>query len=293
MKSINTLVEDIYTTLASGKAKIDSTNLAKVLGDRIQNSQRSGDALRMSNLGEKCERKLWYRANKPEAAEPLDGRSLLNFLNGDIAEETVLSIVEQSGHEAVGRQEEVELYGVKGHIDAIIDGVVVDVKSANSRSIEKFKEHKLESDDPFGYLSQLDAYAAALEHDSRVKIKGEFAFLAYNKENGSVVLDKYKRIKIDWKTKISSLRGMLAEAVAPKRAYLPEPDGKSGNMQLPMPCRYCQFKRECYSNANGGTGLREFLYSYGSKFLIHVGKEPNVQEVQGKIQDTKLGKETT
>lgn len=277
MKSISTLVSDIYKLLEDNKAVIDADRLAKVIAARLAQSGKS-DVLRMSKLGEKCERKLWYQANMPEVAEKLPGHTLLKFLIGDIHEEIILSLAEAAGHDVKGRQDEVSIDGVLGHRDAIIDGVLVDVKSANSRGMEKFRTHSVVEDDPFGYHDQLQAYLAASQDD--VQVKGEAAFLASDKELGHLVLDKYKKKDIDWKAKIQRLRAILAEKNPPKRAYDVVPEGKSGNLKIPMECSYCQFKNECYKNSNGGKGLRKFFYSKGPVWFTHIEKEPrdNVKE---------------
>lgn len=274
VKTISTLVPDIYSLLESGKAKLDSSRLAEMIKKRLSPSE-SGPALRMSNLGEKCWRKLWYRQNMPDKAEPLPGHTVLKFLIGDIIEEVVLSLAEQAGHDVQGRQDTLELFGVPGHRDAIIDGVLTDVKSANSRGMDKFTNHRLEQDDPFGYLDQLNAY---LDASRDVTIKGEAAFLAVDKELGHLVLDKYKKRDKPWKDIIQRMRAMLSSSEPPERAYRSEADGKSGNMKIPMPCSYCQFKNECYKDSNDGRGLRKFYYATGPRWLTRVVKTPEVPE---------------
>lgn len=290
LKNISTLVKDIYEVLETGRAKLDAVRLGEMIASRLAPGE-GGPALRMSNLGEKCWRKLWYRQNQPSTAEPLLGPTLLKFNQGDVAEEMILSLSEQAGHTVEGRQDAVELHGVVGHIDAIIDGILVDVKSANSRGMDKFKNHTLETEDPFGYLTQLSAYAEALKDDPRLKIKKEVAFLAFDKELGHLVLDRYKVKQVDWPKKIAELRDMLAEETPPKRAYIPKPDGASGNMQIPMECSYCQFKTECYKDSNNGRGLRKFIYSTGPRWLTSVMREPNVPEVQETIR-ARLGSDS-
>ena len=94
MKSINTLVSDIQQRLVSGKSFDEETvtafahNLAKKLANRLSEAYKS--ALRLSNIGTKCDRKLWYSINYPELAEPLPASARLKFLYGDILEEVVL-----------------------------------------------------------------------------------------------------------------------------------------------------------------------------------------------------------
>jgi hypothetical protein len=46
---------------------------------------------------------------------------LLNFLYGHILEEVLLLLVELAGHKATDKQKQVNLNGVKGHIDCKID----------------------------------------------------------------------------------------------------------------------------------------------------------------------------
>ncbi len=281
MKSISTLIPDIYSLLSKGEIKIDAQRLGNMISKRLEDHSKgsNGPTLRMSSLGEKCLRKLWMRENKPEKAEPLAPHTILSFLIGDIFEEVILSLAEATDHTVELRQETVELEGVVGHIDGIIDGTLVDVKSANARSIDKFKNHRLEQDDPFGYMDQISAYVEALQGNPSLKIRGEAAFLAADKELGHLVIDRYKKRERNWREHIQRIRDTITQAFPPKRPYFPEPDGKSGNMQLPLPCRYCQFKKECWKDANAGRGLRKFIYSSGPRWLTHVERTPDVQEM--------------
>jgi len=279
-KNINTLVKDVYNYL-DGNAKVSeervkalSERLARTITDELTNGNKTTE-LRMSNFGTKCDRQLWYRIRTPADAEPLDGKARFKFLFGHILEDVGLFLVEESGHKVTGRQDTLDLHGVKGHRDAVIDGVLVDVKTANSRSFSKFAEHRLESDDPFGYLTQLNMYSAASKDDPLVEVKGEHAFLAIDKELGTIVVDKYKVDKDrDWAGEVTVKRDILRMESPPPRGYDPIPDGKSGNEQLPVPCRYCPFKSKCHPQ------LRTFIYSNGPRYLTKVVREPEVKEIK-------------
>jgi len=61
--------------------------------------------------------------------------------------------------------------------------------------------------------------------------------------------------------------------------FLQIADGSSGNMRLAVGCSFCDYKYDCWKDANGGKGIRTFNYSNGPKHLVQVGKEPNVPEV--------------
>ena len=61
--------------------------------------------------------------------------------------------------------------------------------------------------------------------------------------------------------------------------YSAVPMGKSGNMTLCTQCKYCSHKFNCHADANGGKGLRAFMYSTGPVFLTDVKNTPKVMEV--------------
>ena len=65
----------------------------------------------------------------------------------------------------------------------------------------------------------------------------------------------------------------------PPKCYPDEPDGKSGNRKLAIGCVFCGYRDHCWSDANGGKGLRKFKYSTGIRYLTQVHKTPDVQEV--------------
>ncbi len=277
MKSIDTLIPDIQGLLTSGVGNLNSipefsSNLARRIGYRVQ-EERASPTLRLSNLGTPCRRKLWYSINTPGVGEPLSAEAELKFLYGDLLEETILWLAKESGHEVVGEQDEVRLEGITGHIDAIIDGTLVDVKSASSYSFNRFASHLSSDEDSFGYLVQLDAYLHAsslaglplLDHN-----RG--AFLVIDKTLGKLTLDKHPRSVIDYKVLIDETLALLNKKNPPARQYQEEDFGKSGNKKLGVVCSYCQFKKYCWP------GTRTFLYSTGPVYLTKVVRQPDVYE---------------
>src|SRR5690606_19057418 len=121
--------------------------------------------LRVSNLGTPCDRRLWFSINHPELAEPLEPHTRLKFLLGDVWEAVLLFLAKIAGHRVEGQQDEISLHGVLGHRDAVIDGTIVDVKSASSFSFDKFENHLKPEDDSFGYLTQINSYLEAAQDD--------------------------------------------------------------------------------------------------------------------------------
>lgn len=280
--SIKTLPSDIFKALETGVDVKDEDieefkkGAEALLRQSLSVTKTTAErnTLRMSNLGTPCERKLWYTVNKPETAEKLDGRTKFKFIYGHLIEELALFYARATGHKVTGTQERMELHGVVGHRDAVIDGVVADVKSASPQGMSKFKDHALDSDDPFGYRDQLELYREASRDDPLVTVKGEAAFVAINKVSGDIVVDTYKKKDIDYEKLIEQKKNMVESEEVPKRRYFPKSDGVSGNYKLGTECSYCPFKKECWP------GLRTFIYANGPRHLTTVARTPDVYEVK-------------
>jgi len=280
-KKIDTLVSDIENLLING---IDNTNdngniinnfannLAGVIKQRLIREKRT-PTLRFSNIGQPCDRKLWYELNEPDKAEPLRAEHYMKFLYGDLIEELLLFLAELAGHEVKGRQDEQEIEGIKGHRDAIIDGTLIDVKSASSYSFKKFKEGRLKEDDAFGYIPQILSYLHASQEDENLKDKERAAFLVVDKTLGHITLDFHEKDNTDWPSYFNSKKELVVQEVPPEKEFEPEPFGKSGNLKLGTNCGYCSFRKHCWPES------RTFLYSYGPVHLVNVENEPNVPEI--------------
>lgn len=275
-KNISTLEEDIFKLL--GGKSLFNLDIIDRFGDNVKqtlisrlNKEEREVCLRMSNLGRPL-RQLWYELKNYPKEEP-DGKTLLKFAYGDLVEALVLALAEVAGHKVERLQEEVELDGVKGHIDAVIDGVLVDVKSCSPYSYNKFKTGQIFTDDPFGYIAQLSGYASVLGLPAGWipvnKVLGDISF---------VPLPEEKVKEYDVESRIRTVKGVISSSVPPDRCFSPEPDGKSGNLKLGITCSYCGYKDECWSDANNGAGLKTYIYSTGPKYLVQVMKEPRVGE---------------
>lgn len=282
MKKIDTLVADVYEVI-EGKSLFSSRladdmgkSISSVATSRFSHPQKPRSYLGLSALGTPCKRKLWYKVNTPSEGEALPTATLFKFFYGDVLEEIALMLCKQAGHSVVGEQDRLNCHGVKGHRDAVIDGMTVDVKSCSSYAFKKFKEGNLRDDDPFGYISQLSSYVYAAKDDPLVTNKKQGAFLAIDKQNGHICLDVYDFTKeLTTKEKevkeiISMVKGDIPEGRIPPVAQ----SKTSPNMKLSMQCSYCDFKAKCWPK------LRTFIYSTGPLFLTHVEKVPNVLEIK-------------
>ena len=285
MKNLNTLVEDIYDSISvlnDGTAldvtEEDIDNFGNAMKDVLRRwshpkERSSKNNLRMSNVG-KPMRQLWYDLkSEKEAQLPLDSSVFIKFLYGHILEEVVLLLVKLAGHDITSEQKEVDIDGVKGHMDCKIDGEVIDIKTASGFAFKKFRDGTLRDDDPFGYMSQISGYEEAEQTN-------EGGFLALNKETGELALYIPEYLdKPNVKNKINKIRNYLKFDEPPDRCYNSIPEGKKGNMKLPRGCVYCRHKNTCHKDANDGEGLRVFKYSNKLVYLTNVVVEPRVPEI--------------
>lgn len=284
MKNLDTLIQDIYSKLeglSSGEPlNIDEKELdltvARIKESILAWSQprdpETGFRLRMSNIGRPL-RQLWYESQSSSDPHVVSGSTQIKFLYGHILEEIVLMLVRMAGHEVTSEQKEIDVSGIKGHMDCVIDGEVIDVKTASKFAFNKFKNGSLADNDPFGYLAQLSGYETA-------EGTTQGGFLVINKESGELCLFRPDDLeKPNVKEKIQEVKAAIAIDTPPKRCYAPLAEGKKGNMKLPSGCSYCPYKFECHSDANDGDGLRAFKYSNGPVYFTKVAVEPRVEEI--------------
>lgn len=279
-RTIDTLVEDIYNLFKDGYDwNPDPTvienfgkNLAKHIANRAS-EVRGRRNFSLSAIGTP-DRKLWFSTNTPELGEHLPPEARLKFLFGDILEELLLFLAKEAGHTVEGQQDTLDINGVKGHRDAVIDGRLVDCKSASSFSFKKFQSNGLRDSDTFGYLPQLGAYLHSSSKDPIVKDKDVASFLVIDKQLGKITLDTYPKPDIDFEKVVEHKKKILELKEPPEeKCFEPVPEGKSGNEKLSVGCSYCSFRQSCWS------GLRIFVYSTGPVFLTKVVKEPKVIEL--------------
>lgn len=286
MKKLSSLIQDVYEVLQDGKdsprtdeelekfAEDAGKNISRHLINAIkENRINRKPYLRMSNIGKPL-RQLWYDLKETPRVDETKPSDQIRFLYGHILEDILLFLCYASGHEVSEQQKQVVIDGVVGHKDCRIDGVTVDVKSASAYGFKKFKEGTLYDDDPFGYISQLSAY-----------LKGEGdnqgAFLAIDKQSGELALLEVHPMELhDVRSKIKTVKEYLQKDKLPPRCYDDVPHGKSGNRQLRTACRFCAFKYPCWSDSNGGNGLRKFNYNNGIAYLTEVRLEPKVEEIR-------------
>jgi len=278
-KTVDTLVEDVealFSRIGNGN-KVDLpvkkvNKLMKGLEEVIYQwatPRGRGTGLRMSNVG-KPNRQLWYDIKSDATQEEMEPSVIFRFLYGHVVEELLLFFVDLAGHKVEMEQAEVDVCGLKGHIDSVIDGVVIDIKTASDFSFNKFKSGKLVENDPFGYLAQIAGYEHGLN-------KTGGGFLVANKSTGELCLFRPDDLEMpNIETRINNVREELKQDTPPTQRCHPIIDiGKAGNRGLNNSCKWCSHKVACNPEA------RVFRYASGDLFFTHIEKRPraDIEEV--------------
>lgn len=283
-KSIETLKGDLEEILLNGLGRPlsnDDTEVLKVFTEACTEalkrvlegiSKGRDKTLRMSNIGY-ADRKLWYTLNG-SMKEPYPPNMAMKFFIGHITEAAIIALVKLSGHKVSHEQHEVSIDGITGHSDLVIDGVMVDVKSASNHAYtDKFLKRNVFLKDDFGYVTQLSGYSEG------TGIK-RCAFLPINKVTGEFdVIEFPEGASVDVKDRVARVKSFINSPTPPDLKCHEVISEKNGNVKLPYSCKYCDYKMECWQGSNGGKGLRVFKYSDGDQYFTHVEKEPRVEEI--------------
>ena len=101
-----------------------------------------------------------------------------------------------------------------------------------------------------------------------------------DKVSGEITIMPIHRLEmIDVKKKVQYLKRVMENQTPPSKCYEDKEDGKSGNRKLAVGCVFCSHKVGCWSDVNDGHGLRAFKYSNGIRYLSHISRLPDVEEV--------------
>lgn len=284
MKSIYTLKEDVDHVaekeqwFTSEDAARYSTQLGHRVLERLTTSgERAG--LRLSQMGEQCPHALWHSVHSPSLRETFPAHTRIKFHYGDVIEAMAIALAKAAGHEVTGEQDELELLGIKGHRDCVIDGCVVDVKSVNSFAFQRIKARQVESDVFLrSYLDQLDGYVVASLDDPLVRVKDRAYLWAWDKQLGHQVLYEHKIRPEKIISRIREHKEIVSRSTPPSCTCGTVADGKSGNIKLDLKASYSPWKYACFPH------LRKFYYADGKDgkivHLVKVVREPNVPEIR-------------
>jgi len=279
LKTIDTLIKDIHDFLGNNEGWF-TDEVAKAYSEEVTTRLRQSfgprepvPRLRLSQMGPKCPRQLWYSIHAPHLAEPLPASAVVKFTYGHLLEALVISWAKAAGHEVTGEQDELDVDGIKGHRDCVIDGCLVDVKSASTLAFRKFKEGTIAQSDDFGYLDQLDGYLLGSRDDNLVRVKDRGYLLAVDKQLGHMCLYEHRLKELEILKRIDEYKQIVVRPEPPPCGCHTIPDGQSGNIRLDVKASYSPYKWHCFPH------LRCFIYAKGPVYLTKVVRKPDVIEV--------------
>ena len=268
MKTIDTLIVDVYKLLRTYNGELE-------VKARVGSDERT-PSLRLSGMGPRCPKALWYSIHHPELAEPLPSQAIFKYSYGHAIENLAIQLAKLAGHTVTGEQDELIVDGIKGHRDCVIDGCVVDVKSTTSIGFQKFKDKSLVEKDDFGYLDQLDGYLVGSLSDPLVTVKDKGYLWAIDKNLGHMCLYQHGIRENSIRNRIRDYKRIVELRESPKCTCGTVPDGKSGNIRLDTKASYSAYKLCCFPN------LRTFIYANGPVYLTTVKRVPDVPEIHHK-----------
>lgn len=213
--------------------KMPPIGVANLVNDSIASAPRERrDYLGLSQVGEPCERKLWYSYNN-YPAEPPSPKALRIFELGHKIEDIVVDMLRGAGLLVHGQQVSVSLYDgkVKGHIDGIIEGLpesskphLLEIKSANDKRFKEMVKHGVEKTNPT-YWGQVHSYMKLTSHDNCL-------FVAYNKNTSELYFERIKFDAIEAQYQISKAKRVVTSD---------QPLEKNESFK----CRFCDYKEIC------------------------------------------------
>ena len=186
----------------------------------------------LSQVGD-CARKLTYIA-LGYTPEPIPARTQRIFALGNKGEDILAEEITKRGYILSEQQREIDVLGVKGHIDGIIDHKYLwECKTANSRSFRKNKSG-IKKNSP-QYYDQVQSYLHGLYKQNLNIFKCFFTIL--NKDTSEIYQEiiPYDQNQIlNILDKISFIQGHID-----RKELCPIPEG------LAWQCGYCQFAKYC------------------------------------------------
>ena len=152
--------------------------------------------LGLSEIGHKCPRWLWY-AHHSAPSKPVDGRIIRLFRTGNIIEDAIISDLESIGIEVTDRQREVEIVNgdivLKGHIDGIVSGQLLEIKSASEKYFKQLLKVGYEKWNP-KYKAQAHVYMVLCDLE-------ECMVVVENKNDSNLYIETLK-LDRDYVTKL-------------------------------------------------------------------------------------------
>lgn len=174
---------------------ISPTVLAIYRAYEEANAQWDSLGISVGEIGNPCDRALYYNLRWASAPEAVEGRKVSIFRTGDMWEERMVADLEAAGVEVTGQQDRIRL--VHGHVRGKRDGAALGVleapktehlaefKSSNAKGFAKIKKDGVRKAKPLHFaqlqlgchafgLSRWLYYVTCKDNDERYIERGEY-----------------------------------------------------------------------------------------------------------------------
>ena len=237
--------------------------------------------IRMSSIGRPLCQLQAEKYGYPK--ESREYNSITRNLWGDISEAYIMFLMRSAGINIQSDQQRVTLkiggIDLSGTYDVEIDGKIWDIKSASDFAFNnKFGDRggflKILEDDNFGYVAQLYLYSEA----SGKPVGG---WIVLNKNSGVMNVLEFPQADQQYRAKVlqevhDKIVALTTDAPF-KKCFEPVEEiyykKKTGNKVLPMVCSFCQFKGNCWPDAEFIQSPISTAKSKPWKFYTHIAEE--------------------
>lgn len=163
MADITTFIEqynnnELQLEVLSNDIANYSSALSQSFKRQFVDERQQENRLRVSSLGKYAVVQALQYFGVHESMENIRGAKADMFHVGDITEARLISLMKAYGLWVTHEQHEVTWNGVLGHMDCVVDGMVIDVKTCNDGNFKRYQK-KL----PQTYITQIGVYAEALQ----------------------------------------------------------------------------------------------------------------------------------
>lgn len=233
---------------------ISPTVLAIYAAYEAANENWDSLGISVGEIGNDCDRALWYALHWCAQPESIDGQKLSIFRTGDMWEERLVADLAQVGVEVTGQQDRIRLVGghVRGKIDGRGFGVIeapatehlFEFKSSNTKNFAIIKRQGVKKAKPLHYGQvQIGMHMFGLQRAG---------YLVVNKDNDE---REFQRVEYDAEYCMRQLARAerIIRSDAPPTRIADDPESHL--------CMFCKAKDVCHAGAAPRVSCRSCLHS--------------------------------
>ncbi|MGX1786877.1 oxidoreductase [Bosea sp. NPDC055332] len=236
---------------------ISPTVLAIYAAYEAANEQWDSLGISVGEIGNPCDRALYYNLRWASAPEDIEGRKVSIFRTGDMWEERMVADLEAIGVEVWGQQERIRLASghVRGKIDGRALGIVeapktehlMEFKSSNTKAFAKIKKDGCRKAKPLHFAQcQVGMHALGLSRAG---------YMVTNKDDDERY---FERVEYDADYCLRAL------ARAERIIFNDEPPARlheDPNHKMAFECGWCRHRGVCHEGAMPRVTCRSCLFA--------------------------------